>query len=166
MGEGLLGMCPVDGFPYGDLDNLEGGLGNVDILRYPRGLQEPEDVLLGDYPRKFLAVHHREASDPGVSGRSPAASRTVALAAITTGSAVITSLTFMTNPQGMVPLPWSPSCSGKPHMRFMFWIAWPLAPFTRLSIAEATTTRSPSLSTAISQKFVPRTAARTGRRSR
>ena len=35
----------------------------------------------------------------------------------------------------------SPSSSGKPMIRFMFWTACPAAPFTRLSIAPITTTR-------------------------
>jgi hypothetical protein len=32
--------------------------------------------------------------------------------------------------------------SGSPNIRFMFWTAWPDAPFTRLSITESTTSVS------------------------
>ncbi len=35
----------------------------------------------------------------------------------------------------------SPSVSGRASTRFMFWRAWPAAPFTRLSIALTTTAR-------------------------
>src|SRR5581483_3158042 len=34
-----------------------------------------------------------------------------------------------------------PSVSGRPSIRFMFWTAWPAAPFTRLSMAATTTAR-------------------------
>src|SRR5204862_6401962 len=35
----------------------------------------------------------------------------------------------------------SPAVSGSPSITFMFWIAWPAAPFTRLSIAAMTVRR-------------------------
>ncbi len=57
----------------------------------------------------------------------------------------------------------SPRVSGSPSIRFMFWIACPAAPFTRLSIADTTTTRSPPHTSPMSQKFEPRTSARFGR---
>src|SRR6202011_4097710 len=42
----------------------------------------------------------------------------------------------------------SPSCSGQPSMRFMFWTAWPAAPLPRLSRAPRAMTVSVSGSAA------------------
>ena len=57
-----------------------------------------------------------------------------------------------------------PSVSGSPSMRFMFWTAWPAAPFTRLSMALTTIARPVLASsvTPISQKLVRATPRRSG----
>ena len=48
-----------------------------------------------------------------------------------------------------------PSASGQPIARFRFWMAWPAAPFTRLSRAEKTTARPGAAAwTEIRQSFV------------
>ena len=48
-----------------------------------------------------------------------------------------------------------PSVSGQPIARFRFWMAWPAAPFTRLSIAEKTTARPRAAAwTEMRQSFV------------
>src|SRR5690606_15269995 len=57
----------------------------------------------------------------------------------------------------------SPASSGSPSTTFMFCSAWPEAPFTRLSIAETTTTCAPAPATARSQKFVRCTRLSSGR---
>src|SRR5205085_10788696 len=52
-----------------------------------------------------------------------------------------------------------PMRSSRPSWMFMFWIAWPEAPFTRLSSAD-TTIASPGMRlgwTPIRHRFVPRT---------
>src|SRR5271165_5286367 len=58
----------------------------------------------------------------------------------------------------------SPSLSACPSIRFIFWIAWPAAPFTRLSMALTTTARPVAASNfkPISQKFVRWTAFKSG----
>ena len=50
-----------------------------------------------------------------------------------------------------------PVVSGRPMMRFMFWMAWPAAPLPMLSITEETIRRWVRASKVgvISQKFVP-----------
>src|SRR6266545_2224610 len=57
----------------------------------------------------------------------------------------------------------SPAVSLQPMARFRFWIAWPAAPFTRLSRAEKTTTRPDAPAwTEIRQSFVPTTSESRG----
>src|SRR5260370_41743220 len=58
----------------------------------------------------------------------------------------------------------SPAVSGYPSARFMFWTAWPAAPFPRLSIAVTTTARPVAASnrTPMSQKLVCATDCRSG----
>src|ERR1017187_2364935 len=58
----------------------------------------------------------------------------------------------------------SPSVSGQPSIRFMFWMAWPAAPLTRLSMALTTTARlvGASKATPIWQKLVRVTPRRSG----
>ena len=60
---------------------------------------------------------------------------------------------------GQSPANRSPAFSSNPIMRFMFWTAWPDAPFTRLSMAVTITALPvlPSAWTPMSQKFEPRT---------
>src|ERR1039458_8733668 len=57
-----------------------------------------------------------------------------------------------------------PSVSASPSIRFIFWMAWPAAPFTRLSMALTTTARPVLGSTVapMSQKFVRATDRRSG----
>jgi hypothetical protein len=54
----------------------------------------------------------------------------------------------------------SPIVSGRSHITFMFWIAWPAAPFTRLSVTDRMIARpgSRSAKTPMMQWFEPRTS--------
>src|SRR4030095_12575128 len=60
----------------------------------------------------------------------------------------------------------SPAVSGRPAARFRFWMAWPAAPFTRLSSAANTTARPGAAAcTDIRQRLVGATSDRRGGRS-
>src|SRR5258706_3555167 len=55
---------------------------------------------------------------------------------------------------GFEPTSINPVFSSRPNIRFIFWTAWPAAPFTKLSSAEKTTTCRPRLANPRSQKLV------------
>jgi hypothetical protein len=60
---------------------------------------------------------------------------------------------------GNMGAPVSAVVSGKPSMMFMFWMAWPEAPLTRLSMAEMMMARpgTRSATTLMKQLLLPRT---------